>query len=357
MYLIRCGKLKNAYSYLWSCVLTRDSGIALLDSLWRLFPGLTPYPEAIEIEPTTKCHLKCSICEHTFWRETPRDLSYNDFLKIIGQFPHLKWIGTTGIGSGFLNKDFLKMLRYLKSRGVYIEFFDSFDLITPEISEELVGLKIDKIWLSCEATTAATYNKIKVGADFDKTISHVRAFLDIKKKRKALLPELWFHFIINKHNVNEMADYVDLVAKLVKGVPNAATLVFYSSLMEFKDVLPIKVWNVPESMRSDVYRRAHAHGIYINWNENIAREQSPKYCTKWTEPFILSSGHIQPCCVINEANDRQHQRDYAYMNVLEGDFKEYWRSPQFKSFLKTLGQGRFPDACVNCKVYTVKPCK
>lgn len=244
------------------------------------------------------------------------------------------------------------MLRFLKERGVYVEMFDSFDLITPEISLELVDLMIDKIWLSCEAATRETYNKIRVGADFDKTVRHVRAFLDIKRKRRALLPELWFHFIINRDNVNEMADYVDFVADLVRDAPNAATLIFFTSLMEFKEVLPLKVWQVPGSIRDEVYRRAHGHGIYINWNENIARDQSPRNCTKWTEPFVLSSGHIQPCCVVNEANARQHQRDTAYINLFEKDFREYWRSPQFKSFLRTLHRNRLPAACRDCKIYT-----
>ncbi|MEW6074789.1 MAG: SPASM domain-containing protein [Candidatus Omnitrophota bacterium] len=357
LYLLCKGKFRNAYSYLWSSVFTRDSGIALFDPIWRLFPFLTPYPEAIEIEPTTRCHLLCNICEHTYWQETPKDLSFEDFKKIINQFPRLKWIGTTGIGSSFLNKDFLKMLGCLKEKGVYIEMFDTFDLITPDLSENLINLSVDKVWLSCEASTKKTYEKIRVGASFEKTMTNVRAFLALKKERRALLPELWFHFIINSYNFMEMADFVDMVAGLVKGVPNAATLIFYSNLMEFKEVMPYKVWNIPEDIRREVYKRAHRHGIYINWNENITRLDPPCKCTKWNEPFILSSGHLQPCCVINEANERQFQRDNAFLNVLEGNFYEFWHSEKFKEFIKLLRQNKFPKVCKNCKVYKIPECK
>jgi len=351
-YLLTLGRLKNAYAYLWSSVFTRDSGIALLDPIWRIFPRLAPYPEAIEIEPTTRCHLKCIICEHTYWNEPARDLNYEEFEKIIGQFPRLKWIGVTGIGSQFLNKDFIKMLEYLKKRGVYIEFFDSFDLISEEVSNRLIDLAVDKVWLSCEASTKQTYEKIRVGANFDKIINNVSKFLELKKKRRALLPELWFHYIINRYNVREMPDYVDMVAGLVKDAPNTATLIFFTGLMEFKEVMPYKVWDIPPDIRSQVYRRAHHHGIYINWNENIERNQPPRKCTKWTEPFILATGHIQPCCVINEANERDFQKTNAFMNLLEGNFRAFWRSKRFSSFISCLQQNRLPRVCKNCKIYT-----
>lgn len=320
--------------------------------MWRLIPYLTPYPKAIEIKPTTKCHLRCIICEHTYWNEPPHDLSFEEFKIIVNQFPHLKWIGITEIGSQFLNKDFIKMLEYLKRKNVYVEFFDTFDLVNEEIAYKLIDLNIDKVWLSCDTAFKYTYEKIRVGANFEDVIKNVKYFLALKEKRKALLPELWFHYIINKYNLEEMSKYVEMVAELVKGIStNAATLIFFTNLMEFKEVMRIKVWEIPDRIRKEVYRVARRYRIYINWNENITRNQPPKRCTKWTEPFILATGHIQPCCVINEANDREFQKKNAFMNLLEGDFREFWNSKEFKKFLSTLRNNEFPFICKNCKAY------
>ena len=102
-------------------------------------------------------------------------MSFEEFKKIIEQFPRLKWIGLSGIGSAFLNKDFLKMLRLLKAKGIFVEFFDTFDLITPQISEELVRLGIDKIWMSIDAAKKQTYELIRVGGDFDRVINNLKA--------------------------------------------------------------------------------------------------------------------------------------------------------------------------------------
>ncbi|MFA6280897.1 MAG: radical SAM protein [Candidatus Omnitrophota bacterium] len=352
LYLLARGKFRNAYCYLWSAIVTRDSGIALFDPLWRRFPALTPYPEAIEIEPTTRCHLRCVICEHTFWKEPVRDLSYAQFRQIVDQFPRLKWLGLTGIGSSFLNPDYMKMLEYAKSKGMYVEFYDTFTLVDDKIAERIIDLNIDRIWLSIEATTKETYEKIRVGANFEKVIANIKTFFEIKKRKKALLPEVWFHFIINKYNYPEMLAYVDFVAELMKDVPQAASLIFYTGLMDFKETKDLRVDNVSEELKNKIEEAAHKKGIFVNWNENISRKQCPSMCTKWSEPFILSSGHIQPCCVLNEANDREFQKNNAFMNLLEGDFRNFWRSKEFKSFLSTLKSNRFPQVCKNCKVYS-----
>jgi len=294
------------------------------------------------------------MCEQVYWKEPGRNMSFQQFEMIMRQFPRLKWIGLTGIGSSFLNPDFMKILEHLKSRGVYIEFFDTFDLITPDISERLIELKIDKIWLSCEAVQPQTYEKIRAGAKFEKMQKNVKAFLELKRKQKALIPELWFHYIISRYNVDEIAPYVDFVAELMRNVPQTAVLIFYTGMMAFKEVVDLQVREIPESIRQSVYQKAHQHGFYINWNENLSPANGPCACTKWTEPFILSSGHIQPCCVLNEANDRDFQRANAFMNVFEEDFRKYWRSKEFRGFLDTLHRNQFPAVCKNCKVYSRK---
>jgi MoaA/NifB/PqqE/SkfB family radical SAM enzyme len=102
------------------------------------------------------------MCEHTYWNEVGRDMTYDEFVYIIGQFPSLKWVGMTGIGTSFLNRDFLRMIEYVKSRKIDVEIYDSFHLLTKDRAKELVRLKVDKIIASIDAATSATYEKIRI---------------------------------------------------------------------------------------------------------------------------------------------------------------------------------------------------
>lgn len=351
LYLIRTGKFKNAYSLMFSSLFVRDAGLAVADWIYRINPDLAPYPEAIEVEVTTRCHLKCVICEHTYWSEPPRDMSFDEFKRIIDQFPKLKWIGLSGIGSAFLNKDFLKMLRYLKSKGVFTEFYDTFDLIDRKTSEVLVEIGVDKIWMSLDAARKETYEKIRVGGNFDKVIGNLMNLIEVKKQRNTPVPEIWFHYIMNKHNVAEMPEYVDLIHSIVsKSKTNYATYIFFTSLLYFDKVEHLRPV-LDEKLKNQVLEKARKYNLYVNWNENVLANKPVTDCTKWTEPFILATGHAQPCCAINEANDRNHQKQHSFGNLLTEDFHDIWRSDKFRDLKKNIHNGVFPTICKHCRLY------
>ena len=84
--------------------------------LIKLLQWLAPYPRYIEIENTSSCCFRCIMCEHTYWQEPSRTMHYATFKAIVDQFPHLRWIGLTGIGESYLNPDFSRMLRYCAER-------------------------------------------------------------------------------------------------------------------------------------------------------------------------------------------------------------------------------------------------
>lgn len=365
-HLIKKGKFKNAHSYLYSSLFVRDAGLAITDWLYRINPNLAPYPKAIEIEVTTRCHLRCIICEHTYWTEPPRDMSFDEFKRIIEQFPQLKWIGLSGIGSAFLNKDFLKMVRYLKARSVFVEFFDTFDLIDKNISRELVEIGVDKIWMSIDAAEKETYEKIRVGCNFDKAIGNLTDLIAIKKQFKTPIPEIWFHYIINKYNVLEMPKFIDMVHTIVsESKTNYATLIFFTSLLYFDKIEFLRPI-IPEEIKNEVLERAKRYNLYVSWNENVLSNKPVNDCTKWNEPFILATGHVQPCCAINEANDRDYQKRHCMGNLLTEDFQDIWQSDKYKALKRNIHNGVFPEICKDCRLYrkkilgsisTVKKCK
>lgn len=350
-HLVRKGRLRSAYSYAYSTALTRDAGLALADPLHRRFHSSRVYPRAIELEVTTRCNLRCRICEHTHWDEVGEDMSFGDFKHIVDQFPDLRWMGITGIGEQFLNPDFMDMLAYLKGRGVFVEFFNSGNMMTPERSRRLVELGVDKIWISMEAATASTYESTRVGARFERVVENVRELFRIKRELNSATPEVWFHYIVTTDNLHEAPDFVDLVADLASQSRNYATLIFWTSLLHFPEVEDLYVAEIPDSIREEVERRAARAGIYSNWNQNTTELRSVTQCTRWTEPFILVSGHVQPCCAINEANQRPYQRETAFANLLEEDFRDVWRSDRYRDFLATIRRGELPEPCKYCRLF------
>ena len=349
LFLLRKKGIRYTYNYLHFALLFDTKNPLLI----KLLYWLKPYPSYIEIEVTTRCNLECIICEHTYWKEKNRDISFKEFKNIVDQFPKLKWIGLTGIGESFLNKDFLKMLRYVKEKNIFVELYENFYLIDENIARELVEMEIDKILVSFDAATKETYEKIRVNSNFERVIKNVKNLLRLKKEKRAYFPEIAFHFIINKLNISEISQYIDLVHSITQG--EKTTIQFTRMLHKFSEINNLFT-EVPENIIQDTERKAkEIKNIEITWNTDVPRfKPSLDKCTKWTMPFIFVTGHVIPCCVGNEANRRDFQKETALGNVFEQNFKEIWYGEKYEILRKMLRQGKVPLACKNCSVYETK---
>jgi MoaA/NifB/PqqE/SkfB family radical SAM enzyme len=320
--------------------------------LIRLINQSAFYPSYIEIETTTRCNLKCVMCEHTYWDEPNKDMSFEEFKSIVDQFPKLKWIGLTGIGESFLNKDFMKMLKYAKSKDVYVELYDTFFFIDRKNAEELINLKVDKIFASIDAATKETYEKIRVGSNFERVINNVKNFFQLEKEKGAYYPKIAFHYIVNKMNFQEMSQYVELAHSLAQG--ENVSIQFTRMLHEFKELKDLFI-EVPEEIIQAIEGKAKEFGIRLTWNADIPQVKPPiSRCIEWTMPFIFVTGHVIPCCSGNEAGHRDFQKETALGNVFKQSFKEIWRGEKYKTLRSMLRQGKVPLPCKNCCLYDTK---
>lgn len=348
LFLLRTKGLKYTYNYIYFNALwtTRNPLITKLLFL------LESYPSYIEVEVTTRCNLRCILCERTYWEEPNRDMTFEQFKMIIDQFPRLKWIGLTGIGESFMNKDFMKMLRYVKSKGVLVELYDTFYFIGEKISKELLDLGIDIIFLSLDAATKETYEKIRVGSDFDRVVSNVRTLIKLREEAGSIFPRMHFHFVVNKLNYHEIPQYIELIDSLSKR--EKFRIQFSRMLHEFKQTKDYFM-DVPPEIIEETEKRAKEAGIPVLWNLDAACNKKPLHqCVEWTMPFIFVSGHVIPCCSANEAGRRDFQKASAMGNVFEQSFRDIWHGEKYNNLRRFLKQGEIPPACVDCCLYNLK---
>ncbi|MGC8976234.1 MAG: radical SAM protein, partial [Candidatus Ratteibacteria bacterium] len=228
------------------------------------------YPVFIEIEVTTRCNLKCIICEHTYWNEPVRDMSFEEFKKIVDQFPYLCWIGLTGIGESFLNKDFIKMLEYVKKKKIFVELYDTFYFIDGKIAEKLIKIKIDRIFASIDAAEKDTYEKIRVGSDFNKVLNNIEYLFKLKKDRNSKYPIIDFHFIVNKINYNQIPKFIEMVDKIRYGF--STTIQFTKMLHNFPEIENLFTEISPEIIK-DAEVVAKNRKVTLVWNQNVPIEK------------------------------------------------------------------------------------
>jgi pyrroloquinoline quinone biosynthesis protein E len=280
------------------------------------------------------------------------DMSFEQFKSIIDQFPGLKWIGLTGIGESFINKDFLKMLKYVKSKNIYVELYDPFYFINEGVARELIEMGIDKMFISLDAATKETYEEIRVGSNFDLVTNNLKAFFRLKRELGAYFPEIAFHYIVNKVNLKEIPQYLDLVRSITNGRNEDVQIT--RMLHPFKNVEDLFV-EIPAETIRDVSKKAKEMGIKLSWSADVPQTKpSVKKCTEWIMPFIFVTGEVVPCCAGNEAGSRESQKATSLGNIFEQDFKTIWSGEKYKQLRKNLREGNTPAACKNCPLYETK---
>lgn len=315
----------------------------------KLLYWLESYPSYMEIEVTTRCNLSCVMCERTYWDEPNRDMSFERFKMIVDQFPRLKWIGLTGIGESFMNKDFMKMLRYVKSKNIIVELYDTFYFIDEKTSQELIEMGIDIIFVSLDAATRETYEKIRVGSSFDRVADNVKTMVKLRQEMNATFPRLQFHYIVNKLNYFEIPQYIELVDSFSN--KEKFRIQFSRMLHEFEQTRDLFMEVPPETI-AETERKAEETGIPVVWNLDVGLNKKPlNQCVEWTMPFIFVTGHVIACCSGNEAGQRELQKATALGNVFEKSFADIWHGKKYKNLRKLLINGKVPPPCSNCCLY------
>lgn len=352
----RFQEIKNMF-WVYSLWWNRKTASFLLN---KLFPklGIDLFPPFLEIEPTTVCNFKCICCEHTYWNEKPKNMNFGQFKKIFDDFGKPKWLGLTGIGSSYLNKDFHKMLAYAKSKGTIVEVMDHFAHFEDDNKiKELIEIGPDFQFVSTYGASKNSFEKVCAGSDYEKIQNNIKTFVRLKKQMKKKFPILNFHYIITSESKEEVPEFLDFVHSLNTEI---GEILLTPMLHSFKEAEKY-VAEIDEDYVKKIKERAQKYSIPITINmsakqeaEGLKKKPPIRNCKEYIMPFIFVTGHITPCCGQNEANARDWQKKMSLGNALEKPFKEIWYSPQYVAMRKTIRENKCPDECALCPAYNIK---
>ncbi len=357
--MLKRGEFKDLHTFLFVKYSVADEGgdMAILNNIisntgWSF---LAPYPFKLEIEHTTVCNKRCVHCEHTHWQENAETVNLEQLKKIAEQFPKLKWINLTGEGDNFLNPDYMNFIEYLRKKKLSVNFVDEFDFIESEKAKRLVELGVNCIWISMDGATKETYEKIKVGCNFEKAIQNIKVLQETKKKLGSPLPTLCFRFIVSNLNYQEMPKMVELVHSF--GDLGEGSRLEFTGLLTFKEIEQLKLSSFPEEIIEETKKRAKELCVPISFS-HLKKEELPSInkCSAWTEPYIMMGGYVLPCCAILMSNKRDFLRKNAFGNLNEKSFKEIWNSERYKKFRKMVvdKKGKVPIFCAGCRGYNTR---
>ncbi|OGZ79617.1 MAG: hypothetical protein A2528_02890 [Candidatus Staskawiczbacteria bacterium RIFOXYD2_FULL_37_9] len=357
-YFLKKRRFVKAYNLIWSQLWVRDLDGGKFDWIFRRFPQLAPYPKEIEIEITTRCYMKCIMCEHTHWKDEnyrSQDMNFEQFKSIINQFPHLRYINVTGEGTGFLNKDFFKMLDYLNKKNVNTMFVENFDLFDEEKIKKIIDLDVERIEVSLDAATEDTYKNIRIGAKWDRVMENLKKMREMKIKHKTPFPYIFFRLIAMKNNVHEIPALARLIGELDINLGKITDFQIVG-LLSFPEIEHLNVENISEQIIKEADSIAKEMNINLIWSHTSNNCSSNNFCAKWLQPYIMIDGSAILDCALMMENNRSQLKRTSLGNLFNQNFREIWDSPRYQRIRKGINKinGPVPKLCEGCRGYDTK---
>ena len=288
-------------------------------------------PISLSIEPTTACNLGCPECPSglkMFSRPTG-NLKPELFEKIIDQVSkRLIYLTFYFQGEPFINKNFLKMVKYASDKKIFTSTSTNAHFIDEKVAEEIIHSGLDRLIISMDGTTQEVYEQYRVHGELDKVLEGTQNIIAAKKRLQSASPKVIFQFLVVKPNEHQIEDVYALAEKL--GVDEVALKT--AQIYDYKNGSPL----LPTDQKYSRYRKTKS-GLYE------IKNKLRNHCWRlWHSAVITWDGDIVPCCFDKDAK-------YTMGKLESVTFREIWHNSTYRNFRNAIIQSRKNiDICQNC---------
>ena len=175
-----------------------------ISHLWKAYRGykkgeevcLYP-PLRIWLEPTNYCNLRCPFCPQSSPQAVPRGhMNYELYQKIISEAKGTVYdINLCHRGESLFHKRIIDMIVLAREAGLKTRLHTNATIMDEEMSRELLQSGLDLISFSFDGFEKETYERLRVNANYEKTLNNIFNFLRLKQKLEFKKPYTIFQTI------------------------------------------------------------------------------------------------------------------------------------------------------------------
>lgn len=210
--------------------------------LSRYFDRPMVSPDMIQIMLTSRCNIKCKICE--VWKQRfASELTTAELKCLLDQAIDMgvRTVYFTG-GEALLRPDILELVDYAARPGVITTVNTNGSLITKELASRIVLSRLRNITFSIDSATARIHDAIRGKGVFKKAVRGIKLINHYKKKFKRNDPQaeddrldVGMVGVVMKNNIEELLRLARLAKKLGCCYVAFQPLIYNGSLLENRD--------------------------------------------------------------------------------------------------------------------------
>jgi MoaA/NifB/PqqE/SkfB family radical SAM enzyme len=174
------------------------------------------YPQFVDIETTNVCNSRCIICPHSIMNRKQGIMKMDLFTKIADNCKSggIKNVSLSFFGEPLLDPLIFDRIKYVKGLGIpSTAFSTNASLMDETMSKKIIESGLDLMYISLDGASSETYNKIRVGLDFDRVVSNISRFFELKMKMKSETPAVKMRFVVINKNRQEVEKYLNMWSK------------------------------------------------------------------------------------------------------------------------------------------------
>jgi len=232
-------------------------------------------------------------------------------------------------GEPYLNPDFLNMVQYAHSKGIYTATSTNAHYLTDEKARLTVESGLDRLIISIDGTTQEVYEQYRRGGNLNKVLEGAAHIIKWKKELKSKTPFVFFQFLVVKPNEHQIEEIKEIGKKIGVDQVRFKTAQIYDYENDPNQL-------IPQNNKYSRYKKDKKGKTQI-------KSSLQNHCWKlWHSNVITWDGLVVPCCFDKDA-------DHKLGDLKTQSFKEIWQNEQYKHFRKTLSNSRKNiDICANC---------
>lgn len=155
-------------------------------SYWRKSEVSSGLPVYLVIESTSICNLKCIMCPYPSMGRVNEDMSMTVYEKIVAEganFVEFMWLHL--FGEPLVNKNIFRMIDLAEEAGIRSGISTNATLMDEKACAAILDSKLSLLLLCLDGATKETFERIRVGARFDKVAANIARFAEMKRARKS----------------------------------------------------------------------------------------------------------------------------------------------------------------------------
>jgi len=289
------------------------------------------------LELNTYCNNLCIFCDNK--EKKHKFVDIKNIKGIDELLDRATYVDITGTGEMTLHPDFFNILNYLTEKRVPIRMVTNGTMLNERVREAIVNSSISELVISVNSLNRENYKKLMGVDKLNEVLENIDELVKVYNKT------LFFSFVMNAYNFDEVPSFIDFGKKYNK---NIYCLGLTPTLKYTPDLI---IQNTQENKDKIVKWREYASSLGVTfWIFNFdtqvgVKERDDNLSEKikdcewvYTKMFIDIDGNVTPCC----------WSKLPMGNIFEQSFNEIWKRSKYTQLRQMIKKG-ITQYCINCR--------